>query len=639
MKYLLDPRPPLSLGLVCCVLGSAAFSQVSFTEAAPAVGWVALAALPGAAPRAWSVTFSDAEPDTAYAGSSAGLLISLDQGTSWSLQSPWPRDHAGYGIVAASPADPGTIVGAIGLSGVWRTTDRGLTWVQPTVPPDEGFLVDVRFAPGCASVVFVQGFGQFLWRSVDGGDHFHPFFDAGPGGSVSGFDVAEGNPFHVVVHSGGNVWITRDGGLNWLRRAAPAGAIGPILLDPFDPTRMLVLGFGNLFRSDDEGATWTESGVAPTGSIAFDAFEWDRGVPGAIHLGARGLGVYRSGDAGQTWSLIGGPGLDRSSARPYDLATSPARPGRVLLGEAGGLFTSSDGGLSYSNRNAGLGEHAWITGVAADPTDRNRIVAASGGTVATSADGGATWTPSALAPRTHPQPVRADPTTPGRFYLTDTAVGLHRSDDGGLTFDLVFEQPGVYFWNVAPHPTTPGRVFGAGAGLCRSDDSGATFSGNLVGAGWVWAVEISPVDPDVMFCSTGSTVLRSLDGGLSFQPALTSPPAVVRTLQADPYDANVVYGTSDGSGAWKSEDAGLHWYRLPESRRSESGLAPLPGLPGGWISGLGASQNARISLDDGMTFRTLRSALGSSASVLSSTPSDVFLGTSGSGIFRLASRR
>ncbi len=626
-----------TVGALLLLCPSVATAQATpALRALPAVEWTPLAPLPGAAPRVWSLAMSDAEPETAYAGTSAGLLLSSDGGANWNLQGRWPRDYAGYGQIDVSPVDPDLIVGAFGLSGVWRSTDRGLTWAKPVTAPDENLVASIRFTPGCSSIAYAQGFGRYLWRSTDGGLNWHHFFDAGPSGTVTAFDTAHGDAFRTAVHAGANIWVTTDGGLNWDRRSAPAGGNGSLRFDPFDPTRMLLTGFGRIFITTDEAQTWTEYNV-PSDSI-FDAVDWDRATPDVIHAGLRGVGVLRSADGGATWSIISGGGLDRAGVSPKAIRSSAQRPGRVVVGDNAGLFTSTDGGLHYSDNNAGLGHLAFISGIAPDPFDDETLLVGTGGSVYRSADGGASWDRATLSPGTLPGPIQADPTTPGRYYIPQTSRGVHRSDDGGRTFQLVYAQPGIGFWNLKAHPTVPGRVFGAGSGLRRSDDGGATFSGNLVGAGWAWDVEISAVNPDIMYCSTGSVLYRSLDGGVTFEAAITSPPAVARSIHADLLDPQVAYATSDYTGVWKTTDAGLHWTHLPQSGSTATALAPLHGIPDGWAVSLWAQNQIQVTLDGGLHFRRIRTPHGTSAPHIHVLNGKLLVGTEGAGVMRLDGR-
>ncbi len=199
--------------------------------------------------------------------------------------------------------------------------------------------------------------------------------------------------------------------------------------------------------------------------------------------------------------------------------------------------------MTFARVNDGLDAYATVRALAVDPFDPMHLVAFTGGSALVSHDKGASWIESVGITGLVSYDVVADRAIPGRFYAGNWNGGMWRSDDGGHTFyESAPSAPS--FLKLAAHPTVGGRVFAAGTGLQRSDDGGLTFVPTSAPIGWSWATTISPADPDVMYVSGTTKLLRSLDGGVTWLDATTKPVGIVRELFADPLYPNRAYAAA-----------------------------------------------------------------------------------------------
>src|SRR5256885_5390050 len=317
--------------------------------------------------------------------------------------------------------------------------------------------------------------------------------------------------------TGGGVWKTTDGGVTWTPisdKVFRAGSIGAIEVAPSDPN-VIYVGTGEspirgnvspgngVYKSTDEGKTWTHVGLPNAGQIG--AIRVHPTNADLVYVAVLGhafgpnpdRGVFRSKDGGQT----GEKGLFRSdSAGAVDLALDPANP-RILYvafwqarrgpsymssGRAGsGLFKSTDGGDTWKELTRNEGLPKGVIGKIGVTVSANHdrvwaIVEADSGGVFRSDDGGETWRRTNeernLRQRAwYYSHIHADPKDPETVYVLNT--GMYRSVDGGRTFTQLRAPHGDHhgLW-IAPND--PARMINSNDGGANiSYNGGATWSG------------------------------------------------------------------------------------------------------------------------------------------------------------------
>lgn len=217
-----------------------------------------------------------------------------------------------------------------------------------------------------------------------------------------------------------------------------------------------------------------------------------------------------------------------------------------LASEWGGLFKSTDNGLTWSHLDGHLPTVTWD--VAVDPSDFNRVYATSfyDGKVASSAginisdDGGMTWThpPSVTPPvgfcanparRTEPSAfgISIDPDTPQNVYV-GTNCGLAVSTDSGATWtyiDPTPSDPADNIWDVVVH--NGGIIDLCGDdGHQRSTDGGTTWTtgtGLPTRRGGRCSLAVSPDESYVLFAVFGQRIFESDNGGATWPTEFTNP--------------------------------------------------------------------------------------------------------------------
>ncbi len=231
-----------------------------------------------------------------------------------------------------------------------------------------------------------QDLGPSYWNATSGWN---------PGvGRITGLAFEEGNSDHMIIGANtGGVWRTIDGGLTWAHLTDYFShlAVYSVVIDPTDPnTYIFGSTGGNIFKSTDSGATWELLGTAGNSlinrilinpvntdiifatsensgiyrstnggiswiKVATDDYGFDVEFrPGDLSVVyASGSRVHKSTDGGATFTTIGG-----FSNGPKMIGVSPADPDLVYVIEAAngrfnGLYTSENGGDSYTKLNHG----------------------------------------------------------------------------------------------------------------------------------------------------------------------------------------------------------------------------------------------------------------------------------------------
>jgi photosystem II stability/assembly factor-like uncharacterized protein len=240
---------------------------------------------------------------------------------------------------------------------------------------------------------------------------------------------------------------------------------------------------GTFVLESDDRRDWKLRGPYCEGWPVYHAI-YDRST-GDIYAAAasewHGSAVWRSGDLGETWEMSS-EGLsygDEDGRKVSKVSTLARAGGRLLVGvEAPGIFESRDNGKNWSLLSTLSGQHgseAWddpanqppghlgISGFVTEPDDSDRFFAIVQGVGAfETEDGGSSWTPRNKGlrrdwPADHEDVgfcvhklVRS--AKPERMYQQNH-VGMHRSDDAGLSWNEITEGlPGDFGFAAAAHP-------------------------------------------------------------------------------------------------------------------------------------------------------------------------------------------
>src|SRR5215216_6354938 len=319
-----------------------------------------------------------------------------------------------------------------------------------------------------------RGYDQSLmkglaWRSIGP-------YRGGRSAAVAGV-TSQPNVFYFGA-TGGGVWKTTDGGINWEAvsdeyfKTGSVGAIGVSESDPNvvyvgmgeSPIRGNVSHGDGVYKSTDAGKTWRHVGLRDTRQIGRVRVHPKN--PDIVYVAALGhifgpndeRGVFRSTDGGKTWQKVLSRG-DKAGA--IDLALDSTNPNVIYAafwevsrkpwtlesgGAGSGLHKSTDGGDTWTDitRNQGLPKGViGNIGVAVSPANPERawaIIEAEDGGVFRTDNAGRTWIKvneqRALRQRAwYYTRIYADPQNADTVYVLNTE--FYKSNDGGRTYSSI----------------------------------------------------------------------------------------------------------------------------------------------------------------------------------------------------------
>jgi photosystem II stability/assembly factor-like uncharacterized protein len=351
---------------------------------------------------------------------------------------------------------------------------------------------------------------------------------------------------------------------------------------------------GGVWKSDDYGRIWTpifdHESTQSIGAIAVAPSN-----PNIIYVGSGeglhrpdlsvGNGIYKSTDAGKTWTHLG----LRDGFQIPALAVDPRDPNRVFAAVLGhpygpneerGLFVSNDGGQNwqkaiYQDENTGASNieidpsnpdvmYVSMWEAREGPWEDGNLVNGTGGSLSKSTDGGNTWHPltNGLPKDLSQINVAIAPTDSRRLYATiamaSGGLAFYRSDDAGESWSKTTDDArpsgrigGGDLAVPRVDSKNPDIVYSASTVTMKSIDGGKTWSGfrGAPGGDDYQNLWINPNDPNIILLVSDQGALVTVNGGASWSSWYNQPTAQIYHVSVTPTFPYRVCGGQQESGS------------------------------------------------------------------------------------------
>ena len=498
--------------------------------------------------------------------------------------------------VTGVPSQGRTFYMGVASGGVFRTTDGGTNWVPITdgkIPL--GSIGSIAVAESNPNIIYVGtgsdgvrsnvSTGRGMYKSIDNGAtwHFVGLYNAGQIGSVR---IHPTNPDIVWVAAYGDIFKpnnergifkTIDGGKSWKKTLYVSDSTGAmdVELQPGNPNVVfawmnrierkpwsIISGSreGGFYKSTDGGDNFTKIvGGLPNeligkGNLAVTAANPNRLY--ALVEALPGGGLYRSDDAGQSWTMVNStPGL---ITRPFYYTTLNADPSNadVVYGGAETLYRSADGGKTVTPFRTPHGDNhdMWI-----NPANSNTMVQSNDGGANVSFDGGRTWSTQDNQPTAEFYGVWVDDAFPYKLYMAqqDDSTYIVPSNNDLFNMSTVRTGPGCETGPIIPHPADKNLIHGnckgqyalmnVEAGVTKNYWVGAQSLYGNDGGDLMFRMQrttpmaLSPHDPKVLYYGS-QYVHRTRNNGATWEkisPDLTAFPACCQGGSGEPITRDV----------------------------------------------------------------------------------------------------
>jgi photosystem II stability/assembly factor-like uncharacterized protein len=308
-------------------------------------------------------------------------------------------------------------------------------------------------------------------------------------------------------------------------------AIVSIALHPTNANILYVATNDAVYKSRDGGQLWERFPSFSARRVTTVAI--DPQLPATIYAGTMGDAVYKSPDGGQHW-LPHNVGLKEHVSFVNQFVFHPVLSEKIYAATTVGAYYTNDAGREWEERMSGMKEVHIVTSIAINHKDPTILYAGTTGGIYRSEDAAMSWKKinNGLIPEQElmasmalgVNAIELNPVNPDIVYA-GTTKGLFRTANKGEQWERIGQSlPDPFVSSIVIHPTEPSLLYiGGPGGVWKSSDSGKTW--------------------------------QAVNQGLSTLN--------VRALVMAPKSSRTLYAGTNGSGLYRSTDAGATWISIP----------------------------------------------------------------------------
>jgi photosystem II stability/assembly factor-like uncharacterized protein len=566
----------------------------------------------------------------------------------WQPLGPYTRTQVGYSnigrveCIAFHPTDPNIFYFGAPSGGVWKTIDNGTTWQYLSTGWDQLYVYGLTVDPNNPNTIYSVTGSNYLYKSTDGGSTWIKQL-TGTYAIRNKLMIDPNNSNRMVANSYSGVIYSLNGGLNWTLAIGTVGSIDDVQFKPNDTNTIYACSTQKLFKSTDGGASFSAIYNFPATSIAtniavtpavpnnvYIAYNPSTASPTTNVYRAFG-GVYKSTDEGVTFTQIASAsspvthsgeqactsnctmenyGINQGR---YDLTltVSPTNPDEIWLGLVSLLKTSNGGTTWQTAGNNSVYVHVDHHATAYQPITGKVFIGCDGGlyryTHATNTydimdgfnisqiyrQGGLPTVLQKVLYGTQDNGTFKleaanfksvlggdgmecfiDPINTNTLYGTYQNGVLNRSTNNGANWTSISPSPTpAYASWVTPwtlHPTNNQTIFAGYHEIYKSTNSGtswSTISNFGVNQPMVY-LKVAPSDGNTIYAgftqygTTWTNVLkRTTNGGATWDNLTISTTNRVNDIAIHPTDSQKIWAVTSGSVGriYYSDNGGTSW--------------------------------------------------------------------------------
>lgn len=465
--------------------------------------------------------------------------------------------------------------------GIHKSTDGGITW-QSKGLPNIGSVGKIVLDPNNDDTAFVAAMGPLfknsnnrgVYKTTNGGDSWQQvLFISDVTGVVD-----------MAIHpTNGNIVYAAT----WERVRRPnRRSYGGIT--------------SGMYRSNDGGSNWTEltnglpSAASQKGRISFDISQSNPNVLYARYANASGSiqGVYKTVNGGDSWTAVNSSQLTEVGFHWWfgGIFIDPTNE-NVLYNADFEVQKSTDGGNSWSNvfTNAHVDQHA----IAFQSSNSNEILLGNDGGLYYSSNGGVSATKNSKLPITQFNRIFVDAQNENKIYAGAQDNSTCRTQTGSLNdWSIIYGGDGFQPL-VDPSNTNVVYALYQYGSLGKSTNNGSSFSSATYGISgadrknWDTPITLDPNNSQTLYLGTNK-LYKTIDAAgywSAISPDLTNGPhsgnltfGTITTISVSPFNSQVIFAGTDDGKAWVTQNGGANWTDVSV------------GVPNRWVTKINTSR-------------------------------------------------
>lgn len=531
----------------------------------------------------------------------------------------WSSGKGRLQCIAIDPNNQNIIYFGTPASGIWKSTDAGVNFVNISDQLPQNGVSGIAIDPNNTNIIYIatgdsdggntQSIG--VLKSTDGGANW----------TTTGLNAASANLTRDIIINPNNsqillcatssgVFKTVDGGANWVNTQTGNFSGGALRFKPNDPTTVYVSSSDGIFKSTNGGDSFTEitTGLPTTlGRTLIDVTPIDSDIVYAAIGFANGINIYKSTDSGLSFTFVGVSNVDEHQQIWFNLAlaVSPTNANEIYTGTLN-IWKSTNGGVLFERLNS------WSAPFSANYTHAdihhlkffgNKLACSSDGGIYISDNQGTSFTDLttsaqigqfykvAVSKQSAGKMVGGLQDNGGFGYSSNSWKNYYGADgmdtaidqnNNNLYYGFIQNGSILYISNNAanslttsvPQPpsevgnwVTPlainsvGEVFAGYAYLHKLVGTGwINQSNSAVGTGSIDELVIDPSNDDNMWVATDKKLFKSTNRGQNFSNVFTTTNNIV-SICVNRNNSNIIYLVTAGSNGQvlKSVDGGLNF--------------------------------------------------------------------------------